>query len=129
MKIAVFNSILSCIRKSIRFSLSMINKKIVFGLFVACFLGACTSPTVMLGPAYTLSSTGSVIQAGLNYGTSEMIMAYTGKSPIENLKEISLEAKNNSKNIQRKTLESEEFYQLVKNKIEKSRGKIKLSTQ
>jgi len=107
----------------------MSNKKIVFGLFVVSFLGACTSPTVMLGPAYTFSSTGSVLQAGFNYGTSEMITAYTGKSPIENLKEIGVDAHENSKNVQKKTLESEDFYILVKSKIEKTNEILKNSNQ
>ena len=129
MKIAVFNSTLSCINKCIRFLTTMFNKKIVLGLFVVSFLGACTSPTVMLGPAYTLTSTGSVLQAGFNYGTSEIITAYTGKSPIENLKEIGLEAQDNSKNGQKKTLESEDFYILVKSKIEKTNEILKNSNQ
>jgi len=67
----------------------MINKKIIFGLFIVGLLGACTSPTAMLGPAYTFSSSGNVIQAGLNYGSNQMITHYTGKTPIENLKEVS----------------------------------------
>jgi hypothetical protein len=33
------------------------------------------------------------------------------------------------KNIHKKTLQSDEFYQLVKNRIEKNKGKIKLSSQ
>ena len=41
---------------------------------------------------------------------------YTGKTPIENVKEIT----SNQKNIQKQTLESEDFYILVKNKIEKA---------
>ena len=50
----------------------MIHKKIIFGLFLLSFLGACTSPTAMLGPAYTLTSTGNVFQAGFSYGSSEL---------------------------------------------------------
>ena len=46
-----------------------------------------------------------------------MITMYTGKTPIENVKEITSNQKK--KNIQKKTLESEDFYILVKNKIEK----------
>ena len=129
MKIAVFNSTLSCTYKCIRFLTSMINKKLLLGLFIVSFLGACASPTAMLGPAYTLNSTGSVLQAGFNYGTSKMITAYTGKSPIENLKEISLDVQDNSKNIQKKTLESEDFYNLVKSRIEKTNSILKLSNQ
>ena len=122
MKITTLNSTLSCIIKCLRFFSSMLNKKIILGLFVISFLGACASPTAMLGPAYTLSATGSVLQAGLNYGSNEMITMYTGKTPLENLKEISLTEKENTKNIQKSTLESEDFYILVKNKIEKTKG-------
>ena len=44
--------------------ISMIHKKIIFGLFIISFLGGCTAPTAMFGPAYTLSSTGNIFQAG-----------------------------------------------------------------
>ena len=101
--------------------MSMVNKKFILGAVIVSFLGACTSPTAMLGPAYTLSNSGSIYQAGLSYGSNEMITFYTGKTPIENLQKISLE-KNKSKNIEKKTLESEDFYILVKSKIEKTRN-------
>jgi len=127
MKINVFNSILSCILKCIRFMITVINKKIIFGLFILSSLGACATPTAMLGPAYTLTATGNVAQAGLSYGSNELITAYTGKTPIENLEEITSKNISNKKNIQKQTLESEDFYQLVKNKIEKRKGTIKLS--
>ena len=128
MKISYFSSTLSCIIKCIRIAISMINKKIIFGLFIFSFLGACTSPTAMLGPAYTFSSSGNVIQAGLNYGSNQMITYYTGKTPIENLKEVS-QKKVQKINIKKKTLESDEFYLLVKSKIEKKSGILNLSNQ
>ena len=99
----------------------MILKKIIFGLFIVSFLGACTAPTAMLGPAYTLSSTGNVLQAGLSYGSNEMITRYTGKTPLENLQEVSLVETEKKINIKKNTLESEDFYILVKNKIEKTK--------
>ena len=80
----------------------------------------------MLGPAYTLTSTGSIYQASLSYGSNQIITMYTGKTPIENVKEISL---NQEKNIQKKTLESEDFYVLIKNKIEQTGAIIKNSNQ
>ncbi len=125
MKISVFNSTLSCISKCIRFFSVMINKKIISGLFICSLLAACSSPTAMLGPAYSLSSSGNMLQAGFSYGSNEMITAYTGKTPIENLKEITPAKKN----VKRKTLESEDFYILVKNKIDKTSGILKLSSQ
>ena len=120
MKISVLHSTLSCITKCIRFLIVIINKKIILGLFAISFLGACASPTAMLGPAYTLSSTGSTLQAGITYGSNEMITMYTGKTPLENLQEISLIEKK-KKNIHKSTLESDDFHSLIKSKIEKTK--------
>ena len=124
-----YSSTLSCILKCLIIFPTMVHKKIFFGLFFLGLLSACGAPTAMLGPAYTFTSTGSIGQAGFSYGSNALITSYTGKTPIENLEEITsknLKAKNN---IQKQTLESEDFYQLVKNKIEKTKGKIKISNQ
>ena len=125
MKIGFFNSTLSCINKCIRFYVSMINKKLTIGLLMFVFLGACASPTAMLGPAYTLSSTGNVLQAGFSYGSNQMITAYTGKTPIKNLQEVA----PIKKNIKKQTLESEDFYILLKSRIDKTSDILKLSSQ
>ena len=103
----------------------MIHKKTFFGLFILVFLGACAAPTAMLGPAYTLSS-GNVLQAGFSYGSSELVKTYTGKTPLENLAEISELDLDHKKNIQKQTLESSEFHILVKNRIKKNNQIIKL---
>ena len=128
MKISVlyqlFNSTLSCISKCLRFSM-MIHKKIIFWLLVSAFLSGCTSPTAMLGPAYTFTSSGNIYQAGLTFGSNEMITRQTGKTPIENIQELSV----NKKNIHKQTLESEDFYILVKNKIDKTKNIFKKSNQ
>ena len=129
MKISLFSSILSCITKCIRITLVMINKKIIFGLFLISTLGACGAPTAMLGPAYTFSSTGSALQSGFSYGSNELIKTYTGKTPLENLEEIATNNLTIQNNIKKQTLESDDFYQLVKKKIQMTKGKIKLSTQ
>ena len=120
----ILNSTLSCITKCLRF-FTMIHKKIILGLFTLGILAGCASPTAMLGPAYTLTSTGNVFQAGLSYGSNEMITYYTGKTPIENVKEITL----NSNNIQKKTIESDDFYILVKNRIDKTGAILKKTNQ
>ena len=129
MKIKALHTTLSCIVKCIGFSITMIHKKIFFGLLILVFLGACAAPTAMLGPAYTLTSSGNVFQAGFSYGSSELIKSYTGKTPLENLSEISELDLNHKKNIQKQTLESPEFQNLVKNKIQKNSGIIKLTNQ
>ncbi len=126
MKIRALYTTLSCIVKCIRFVLNMINKKIILGLFALSLLGACATPTAMIAPAFTLTSTGSSFQAGLSYGSGEIVTMYTGKTPIENIKEISTIDK---KNIHKNTIESEDFYILVKNKIEKTGGLLKFSNQ
>jgi len=107
----------------------MIQKKIILGLFILGFLNACGAPTAMIGPVYTFTSTGSISQAGLTYGSNELISSYTGKTPYENLEEITEEITADKKNIYKKTLQSDDFHQLVKNRIEKTREKINLSIQ
>ena len=120
-----FNSTLSCNLKYLRF-VSMIHKKIIFGLFLLAFLGACAAPSAMLGPAYTLTSTGNVLQAGFSYGSSELVSMYTGKTPMENVIEIT---SNDKKNIQKKTLESEDFKDLVISRVKKTNSVLKSSNQ
>ena len=129
MNIKVSNTTLSCIHKCIRIEMLMINRKIIFGLFMLSLTGACSAPSAMIGPVYTLTSTGNIYQTGFSYGSNQLITSYTGKTPIENLEEITSKNLQNKKNIQKRTLESEDFHQLVKNKIQKVKGKIILSNQ
>ena len=129
MKISVFYSTLSCIKKCIGFLKGAMNKKIFFGLIIFTFVGACSAPTAMLGPAYTLTSTGNLAQAGFSYGSSALITSYTGKTPIENLEVIANKNLPVKKNIKKQTLESDDFYQLVLTKIKKTKGKIVLTNQ
>ena len=129
MEIGSFNSTLSCTSKCIRIILTMINKKVIFGLFLFSMLGACGAPTAMLGPAYTFTTTGNIAQTGFSYGSDKLITSYTGKTSIENIEEIASNNLSVKKNIQKQTLQSEDFYQLVKSKIEMTKGKIKLSNQ
>ena len=118
------NSILSCGTKCLGFFF-MFRKKIIFGLLLFFSLGACTAPTAMLGPAYTLTSTGNVAQAGLSYGSSEVITMYTGKTPMENIIEIT----SKDVNIQKQTLESEDFKNLVKTRVIKTNNILKSTNQ
>ena len=129
MKISLYNSTLSCISKCIRISLIVINKKLIFGLLIFSFLSACTAPTAMLGPAYTLSSSGNVLQAGLSYGSNQLVTSYTGKTPMENFQAVIKDNNEKQKNIMAKTLKSEDFHILVKNKIIKTNRLLKLSNQ
>ncbi len=125
----IFNSTLSCIIKCLRFVVKMINKKIIVGLFILSFTSACTSPTAMLGPAYTFSSSGNIIHSGFSYASNEMIERYTGKTTVENIMELSDKELKKKTNIKKKTLESEDFYQLVKNRVEKTNSILQLTNQ
>ena len=53
----------------------------------------------------------------------------TGKTPLENLQEISSIEQSKTKNIHKKTLESEDFYILVKQNVEKTNRILKYSNQ
>ena len=66
----------------------MILKKIIAGLFLLFFLNGCVQSTALLGPAYTLASTGNIYQAGLSYGSNQAVKKITGKTPTENIKSL-----------------------------------------
>ncbi|MDA8919198.1 hypothetical protein N9I08_05615 [Candidatus Pelagibacter sp.] len=103
----------------------MILKKMIIGLFFVCFLNGCVQTTALLGPAYTLANTGNIYQAGLSYGSSKAVKKITGKTPTENIKSLV--------DINDTTIEEEEnydeFFALVKNRIEETSKVLNLSNQ
>ena len=92
--------------------------KIIIGVFLISFLSGCAQNAALLGPAYTLASTGNIYNAGLAYGSSEIITKTTGKSVAQNLKEALVIKK-----------EDTEFEKLVKNNILKTRKKLNISNR
>ena len=38
-------------------------KKLIYGIFLLCFLNSCAQNLALLGPVYTLANTGNVYQA------------------------------------------------------------------
>ena len=96
----------------------MILNKIIIGLLFVCFLSGCAQNAALLGPAYTLATSGNIYQAGLTYGGNEIITKSTGKSMAQNIKEGLAPNKENS-----------DFQKLVKRNIEKTRKKLNLSNQ
>ena len=103
----------------------MILKKIITGLFLLFFLNGCVQSTALLGPAYTLASTGNIYHAGLSYSSNQAIENITGKTPTENIKSL---VDNKKMKIEEKESQ-EEFFALVKSKIEKTSKIIKLANQ
>ena len=69
----------------------------------------------LVGPAYTLASTGNVYQAGFTYGSNEVITRVTGKSTVENIKEMI-----------KPDYQDKELKKLVKKQIEETRKKLNL---
>ena len=98
-------------------------KKIITGLFLLLFLNGCVQGTALLGPAYTLTSTGNIYQAGLTYGSNKAISKITGKTVAENIKSF-------VENKKIKAQESDgEFFVSLQNKIEKKSKIIDLANQ
>ena len=96
----------------------MILKKISIGILGIVFLSGCAQNAALLGPAYTLASTGNVYQAGFTYGGNKIIIKTTGKSAAQNFKEVLTPKKSDT-----------EFEKLVKRNIEETRKKLNLSNQ
>ena len=103
----------------------MILKKIIAGLFLLFFLNGCVQSTALLGPAYTLTSTGNIYQAGLSYGSNQAVKKITGKSPTENIQSL---VDNKKIKIEEKE-KQDEFFALVKSRIEKTSKIIQLANQ
>ena len=96
----------------------MILKKITIGILAIGFLSGCAQNVALLGPAYTLATTGNVYHAGLTYSGNELVTQATGKSAAENLKDALIIKKEDS-----------EFQKLVKRNIKKTRKKLNFSNQ
>ena len=96
----------------------MIFKKILIGIFLLGFLSGCAQNAALLGPAYTLSTSGNIYHASVTYGSNEIITKTTGKSVAQNFKEALIPKK-----------EDTEFEKLVKRNIQKTRRKLNISNQ
>jgi hypothetical protein len=99
--------------------------KIVLALLVLLFFTGCVQPTTLLGPIYTIGTTGNVLQAGASYGTSYAVKKMTGKTVSENVntfvdtEELKEELKENP----------DEFFRIVKKHAKKSKEIIITTSQ
>ena len=103
----------------------MFYKKIIIGLFLLFILNGCVQSTALLGPAYTLASTGNIYQAGLTYGSNKAVKEITGKSPTENIKSLTDNKKLKIEDDQ----DYDEFFALVRNRIENTNKIINSANQ
>ena len=94
----------------------MFLKKIIIIIFLVSFLNGCAQNAALLGPAYTLATSGNIYHAGFTYGGNEIVTKTTGKSMVQNIKESITPKKEDS-----------DFQKLVKRNIEKTRKKLNLS--
>jgi|TARA_B110001452_G_C14916502_1_gene320443 hypothetical protein len=62
--------------------------KIFIGLLIFLSFNGCIQNTAFLGPAVTVASTGNIYRAGLSFGSNTAVHQITGKTPIENIKEV-----------------------------------------
>jgi len=91
--------------------------KTVLTLLGLLFLAGCVQPTALLGPIYTIGTSGNVLQAGASYGTSFAVKKMTGKTVSENVntfvdtEELKEELKENP----------DEFFRIVKKHAKKSK--------
>ena len=101
----------------------MILNKIIAGLFLLFFLNGCIQSAALLGPAYTLASSGSIYQTGLSYGSNQAVKKITGKSPTENIQSF---VDNKKLKVDEKE-SKEKFFVLIKSRIEKTSKIIHLA--
>ena len=94
----------------------MIIKKIILGVIFTVFLSGCAQNAALLGPIYTLTTTGNIYQAGASFASNKAITRFTGKSTEENIKELIVIKKNDT-----------EFEKLVKRQIKKTRKRLNLT--
>ena len=86
--------------------------KIVLTLLVLLFFAGCAQPTTLLGPIYTIGTTGNVLQAGASYGTSYAVKKMTGKTVYKNV--------NIFVDTEELKEKSDDFFRIVKKHIKKS---------
>ncbi len=109
-----------------------------FVLFVLAS-GCYQSSASLVGPAYTLTSTGNVYQTGLTYGLNKTLEKKTGLSTVEHGKKILARiekqtliinnySKQQKEKIKKKFMDTKEdheaFLASVKANIEKTKGNL-----
>ena len=103
----------------------MFYKQIIIGLFLLFILNGCVQSAALLGPAYTMASTGNIYQAGLSYGSNQAVKKITGKSTTENIKSLTDNKKLKIEDDQ----DYDEFFALVRNRIENTSKIINSANQ
>ena len=93
-------------------------KKIIIYFFVLLILNGCTQYSSLVGPSYTVVTSGNIYQASMAYTSGSVIEKQTGRNTYENINYF-LKKLDDSKKI------NQELIRLVENQINKTRKKIK----
>ena len=93
-------------------------KKIILLILGLFFLNSCIETTAFLGPAITVGTSGNVYQAGLSYGSSQLVKTATGKTTFEHMSEFidSKKFKDTKKKIINSKSKLEESFENVEKK-------------
>ena len=98
-----------------------INRILIY-IIAVVVLSGCVQSTAMVGPVFTMASTGNVSQAGLTFFTNKAVEEETGMDTVSFVSK-KIEEKNSKNKLKRK------FNKLVKNNFEKTRQKLILQDQ
>ena len=93
-------------------------KKIIFLILGLFFLNSCVESTAFFGPAITVGTSGNVYQAGLSYGSNQLVKETTGKSTFEHMSDFidSKKFKDTKKKIINSKNKLEESFESVEKK-------------
>ena len=92
-------------------------KKIYLLVLISIILSGCIQSTALLGPGVTIATTGSIMQAGLQYGANSAIKKETGKDALTHLKSA-LDEEQDSQKL------NEKIINFTKNTINRVKKKL-----
>ena len=95
-----------------------INKIFIY-IVTGIILSGCAQSTAMLGPAFTLVSTGNATQAGMTFFTNKVVQKETGMDTVSFV----------SNKIEQNSSKNRKFKKLVQTNFEKTRKKLILQDQ
>jgi hypothetical protein len=95
-------------------------RKLAIYLFFLSTLNGCAQGLAFLGPAFSYSKSGSIMQSALSYGTNVAFKKVKAKSSTENMEN----AFDDNKNIN-----NSDFFKSAKNKIDNSSSITNLANQ
>ena len=95
-------------------------RKLAIYLFFLSTLNGCAQGLAFLGPAFSYSKSGSIMQSALSYGTNVAFKKVKAKSSTENMENAFDD---------NKTINNSDFIKSVKNKIDNSSSITNLANQ